>query len=122
MVRANVDAAVESALATSQEGGLPTRLVRYVTGGEVDKPVSAEFSYSQAGDQPLRPPRRRRRSIAKPENATVSPTADSLEVVAGKDGRKLRDDLLTEELRQRGPQRRRPAYDRRRASTRPSRR
>ena len=34
----------------------------------------------------------------EPEDASVNPSGDSLEVVAGKDGRKLRDDLLTEEL------------------------
>ncbi len=97
-VRANVDAAVQRALDESQEGGLPTRLVRYVTGGEVDKPVSAQTTYSQPAIN------RFVRHVAgevdrEAKNATVSPTPDSLEVVAGKDGRKLRDDLLTRELR-----------------------
>ena len=40
----------------------------------------------------------------------VDPTADSLEVVAGEDGRKLRDKLLTEELERRRARRRRPAH------------
>jgi lipoprotein-anchoring transpeptidase ErfK/SrfK len=96
-VRANVDAAVQRALEESQEGGLPSRLVRYVTGGEVDKPVSAQVAYSQPAINKFV------RGIAdevnrEAENATVSPTADSLEVVAGKNGRKLRDNQLTRDL------------------------
>jgi lipoprotein-anchoring transpeptidase ErfK/SrfK len=97
-VRANVDAAVERAVEESQDGGLPTRLVRYVTGGEVDEPVSAEVTYSQPAINGFV------RKVAaavdrEAKNATVEPSADSLEVVAGEDGRKLRDDLLTRELR-----------------------
>ncbi|MFN8162330.1 MAG: L,D-transpeptidase/peptidoglycan binding protein [Solirubrobacterales bacterium] len=96
-VRADVHAAVEQAVEESQEGGLPTRLVRYVTGEEVDKPVSAHLSYSQPAID------RFVRHIAEEvdreaQNATVSPGADSLNVVAGKNGRKLRDNLLTKEL------------------------
>jgi lipoprotein-anchoring transpeptidase ErfK/SrfK len=96
-VRADVDAAVEHALDESREGGLPTRLVRYVTGGEVDKPVSAQITYSKPAINKFV------RKVAdevnrEAENATVSPAADSLEVVAGKNGRKLRDNRLTREL------------------------
>jgi lipoprotein-anchoring transpeptidase ErfK/SrfK len=97
-VRANIDKAVERAVEESQEGGLPTRLVRYVTGGEVDKPVSAQIAYSQPAVN--RFVRRIAGAIDREaENASVSPAADSLEVVAGKNGRKLRDDLLNRELK-----------------------
>jgi lipoprotein-anchoring transpeptidase ErfK/SrfK len=97
-VRADIDKAVERAVEESQEGGLPTRLVRYVTGGEVDKPVSAQIAYSQPAVN--RFVRRVADAIDREaENASVSPSADSLEVVAGKNGRKLRDDLLTRELK-----------------------
>jgi lipoprotein-anchoring transpeptidase ErfK/SrfK len=97
MVQADVDGAVDQAIEESQEGGLPTRLVRYVTGGEVDKPVAAQLSYSQPAIN------RFVRHVAaelnrEPRNASVNPTGDSLQVVPGEDGRKLRDDLLTEEL------------------------
>jgi lipoprotein-anchoring transpeptidase ErfK/SrfK len=97
MVRADVDGAVEEAVKESRQGGLPTRLVRYVTGGEVDKPVSAQLSYSQPAIN------RFVRHVAEelnrePRDATVSPDGDGLEVVPGKEGRKLRDDLLTKEL------------------------
>ena len=97
-VRADVDGAVEEAVAESQEGGLPSRLVRYVTGGEVDKPISAEVAYSQpainrfvrrvAADARPRS-RRTPRSIPSPTRSKSSPA---------RDGRKLRDNLLTEEL------------------------
>ncbi len=98
-VRANVDRAVERAVAESQEGGLPTRLARYVTGGEVDKPLSAEVAYSQPAINRFV----RRVAFAvnrEAENASVAPGPASLEVVAGKSGRKLRDVLLTRELKQ----------------------
>ena len=96
-VRANVDWAVEEAVAESQDGGLPGRLVRYVTGGEVDEPVPVPLSYSKPAIN------RFVRHVAKdvnrePQDASVDPSADSLEVVPGKDGRKVRDVLLTKEL------------------------
>ena len=97
-VRANIDRAVERAIDESREGGLPSRLVRYVTGGEVDQPVSAQITYSQPAINKFV------RKVAdevdrEAENATVEPGSDSLEVVAGKNGRKLRDNRLTRELR-----------------------
>jgi lipoprotein-anchoring transpeptidase ErfK/SrfK len=96
-VRADIDAAVDRAVEESQEGGLPTRLVRYVTGDEVDEPVSAQLSYSKPAIN------RFVRHVAEeinrePQDASVDPGADSLEVVAGKPGRKVRDVLLTKEL------------------------
>jgi hypothetical protein len=46
-IHADLDAAVEEALDRSSDGGLPGRLVRYVTGGELDDRISADVSYSQ---------------------------------------------------------------------------
>jgi lipoprotein-anchoring transpeptidase ErfK/SrfK len=96
-VRANVGGAVERAVEESQSGGLPTRLVRYVTGGELDKAVSAQISYSQPAIN------RFVRHVAdevdrEAQNATVNPSGDSLEVVSGENGRKLRDNQLGREL------------------------
>jgi lipoprotein-anchoring transpeptidase ErfK/SrfK len=97
-VSANIDNAVEDALADSREGGLPGRLVRYVTGGSVDKQVSADIVYSQPAVN--RFVRKVARAVDREaRDASVEPTGDSLEVVAGKNGRKLRDKLLTEELK-----------------------
>jgi lipoprotein-anchoring transpeptidase ErfK/SrfK len=96
-LHANVDAAVAKALEESQSGGLPGRLVRYVSGGEVDKGISADVSYSKPAIN------RFVRHVAEevdrePRNADVEPTPDSLQVVSGHDGRKLRDNLLTKDL------------------------
>ena len=96
-VHANLDAAVEEALAKSREGGLPGRLVRYVTGGSVDDQVSADVTYSKPAIN------RFVRRVAdevdrEARSASVDPGPDSLTVVKAENGRKLRDDLLTEEL------------------------
>jgi len=96
-VRADVDEAVSQALADSQEGGLPGRLVRYVTGDEVSQSISPAVKYSQPAINEFV------REIAadverEPENATVAASGSGLEAVGGKDGRKLRDNLLTEDL------------------------
>ncbi len=96
-VRANIDGAVEEALADSRDGGLPGRLVRYVTGGEVSESITPQVTYSE------RTINRFVRRIAEdvnrePQNAGVEPSATELVVVAGENGRKLRDNLLAEDL------------------------
>jgi lipoprotein-anchoring transpeptidase ErfK/SrfK len=96
-IRADVDSAVEEAVEASQEGGLPGRLVRYVTSGEVDERITPQVAYSK------RAINRFVRHVAEevdrePQNADVEPSPDSLQVVAGQDGRKLRDNLLEKEL------------------------
>lgn len=97
-VHADLDAAVEEALAESRDGGLPGRLVRYVTGGSVEEELDAEVTYSQPAVN------RFVRKVAgavgrEPRDATVSASGESLEVVPAENGRKLRDVLLTRELR-----------------------
>jgi lipoprotein-anchoring transpeptidase ErfK/SrfK len=97
-VHADLDQAIEQAVADSRDGGFPGRLVRYVTGGSVDKQIGADVTYSQPAIN------RFVRKVAsqvdrEARDATVEPTADSLEVVAARNGRKLRDNLLTRELR-----------------------
>lgn len=97
-IHAEVSAAVERALAASQEGGLPGRLVRYVSGDGVDESIPAAVSYAEPAVN------RFVRHVAaeldrEPENASVTPTADQLEVVAAEDGRKLRDVRLARELK-----------------------
>lgn len=97
-VRADVDAAVQEAIAESQQGGLPVRLVRYVSGSEVEEGISAEVGYSQSAIN------RFVRRVAgeinqEPENASVEPSGSGLETVAGENGRKLRDNLLEKDLK-----------------------
>ncbi|HEX5609056.1 MAG TPA: L,D-transpeptidase/peptidoglycan binding protein [Solirubrobacterales bacterium] len=96
-VRADVSEAVEEAVKDSQDGGFPGRLVRYVTGDEVDKTISPEIAYSE------RAVKRFVNHVAEeidrePRNASVDPSGDSLQVVAGELGRKVRDNLLIKDL------------------------
>jgi lipoprotein-anchoring transpeptidase ErfK/SrfK len=97
-VHADLDAAVEEALAASQDGGLPGRLVRYVSGGEVDEQVAADVTYSEPAVN------RFVRKVAgevgrEAQDATVEATGSGLEIVPARYGRKLRDNLLTDQLR-----------------------
>jgi lipoprotein-anchoring transpeptidase ErfK/SrfK len=97
-IRADLDAAVEKAVDDSQEGGLPGRLVRYVSGGEVEESIKPEVAYSEQAVN------RFVRHVAEeinrePKNADVEASGDSLEVVAGQVGRKLRDNLLERDLK-----------------------
>jgi lipoprotein-anchoring transpeptidase ErfK/SrfK len=96
-VRADVDAAVEEALDASRDGSLPGRVVRYVTGGEVEEAVPAQVDYSE------RAINRFVREVAEdinrePRDASVEASGSSLTVVPPEYGRKLRDNLLTEQL------------------------
>lgn len=97
-IRADVDGAVAEAIEDSQDGGLPGRLIRYVSGGEVDENVVPQVAYSEPAIN-----RFVRRIAAdvnrEPQNAGVEPTGAELVVVAGKDGLKLRDNLLEKELK-----------------------
>jgi lipoprotein-anchoring transpeptidase ErfK/SrfK len=96
-VHADLDAAVEQALAESRDGGLPGRLVRYVSGGDVEEQVGADVTYSQPAIN--RFVRRVAAEVGEePQDATVSADGASLEVVPAENGRKLRDNLLTKQL------------------------
>jgi hypothetical protein len=96
-VHADIDAAVDEALDASQEGGLPGRLVRYVSGGEVDEQISAKVSYSQPAIN--RFVRRVAGEVGRePRDATVEATGESISVAPAEWGRKLRDNLLTDQL------------------------
>jgi lipoprotein-anchoring transpeptidase ErfK/SrfK len=84
-VDSDVDGMVDKALEKSQEGGLPTRVWRYATGGEVDVAISPQVSYSNNAIDEF---------IAKVAdaidteavNATIEPTSVSLNGVAGHPG------------------------------------
>ncbi len=96
-IHADLGRAVEEALAATNDGGLPGRLLRYISGGDLEKRISADVSYSQPAVN------RFVRTVAgavdrDPVDASVSPTGSSLEVVAAQNGRKLRDNLLTGEI------------------------
>ena len=92
-VDSDVDGMVDQALEESQEGGLPTRVWRYATGGEVDVAISPQMTYSNKAIDEF---------IAKvaadvntePVNATIEPTAVSLDGVAGHDGVEVSESAL----------------------------
>ena len=96
-IHADLDAAVEKALDESRSGGLPGRLVRYVTGGNVDERVPAEITYSEPAVN------RFVRKVAEAidreaQDAAVEPTGESLAIAPAVYGRKLRDDHLTHQI------------------------
>ncbi|HEY7255039.1 MAG TPA: L,D-transpeptidase/peptidoglycan binding protein [Solirubrobacterales bacterium] len=96
-VHADLEAAVQRALEVSREGGLPGRVIRYITGGEVDKQVSAGVTFSKPAVN------RFVRHVAsevnrEPQNAGVEATGESVSIAPAVYGRKLRDDLLTRRL------------------------
>lgn len=92
-VRADVNAMVDAALSASQEGGLPGRLWRYATGGEVDEDIPPHISYSQSTlddfikgvqENVNRPP----------QDATVAASTTSLDPVPSQKGIEVREDEL----------------------------
>ena len=84
-VDADVDGMVDSALEASQDGGLPTRVWRYATGGQVDVAISPQVSYSsKAIDEFIG--KVAAEVNVEPADATIQPTSVSLEGVAGHDG------------------------------------
>ncbi|MGE0506073.1 MAG: peptidoglycan binding domain-containing protein, partial [Solirubrobacterales bacterium] len=97
-VHADLGPSIEAAIERSQDGGFPGRLVRYVSGEEVEDSIEPHLAYSEKAIN------RFVRHVAEevsqePENASVEASGDSLEVVSGQEGRKLRDNLLSDELK-----------------------
>ena len=96
-IRADIDGMVDRALDVSQDGGLPSRLVRYVTGGEVDESIEPEVLYDKREVDGLV------EKIAgeinrEPVDASIEPTATSIEPVAEQEGRTLREEELRDAL------------------------
>jgi lipoprotein-anchoring transpeptidase ErfK/SrfK len=92
-ISSDVEGMVDRALAESREGGLPTRLWRYATGGEVDVAISPQISHSNAAVDEF---------IAKvvaevnrdPVDATIEPTATTLTAVQGQNGIAVEEERL----------------------------
>lgn len=92
-VSADIDSTLDQAFEVSREGGLPTRLWRYATGGEVDEDISPTVTYDEKAIDEF---------IGKiaadvnqdPVDASVEPSPASLNVVAGEPGQTLRADEL----------------------------
>jgi hypothetical protein len=97
-VRADVSGAVDEAFSVSDDGGLPGRLVRYVSGGDVDERIAAPVTYSEPAIN--RFVRRVAAEVAiEAQDATVEANGAELVIVPAEHGRKLRDNLLTKQLK-----------------------
>jgi hypothetical protein len=96
-VRSDVEGMVDRALDESQDGGLPGRVWRYATGGQVDVAISPQITYShEALDEFIG-------KVADevnqdPVDATIEPTPTSLGKVAGHDGVAVQEDGLRSRL------------------------
>jgi hypothetical protein len=92
-LRADLDEMVDEAISESREGGLPGRVVRYVTGGEVDERIVPQVSYSVPAIDGF--VRRVAHKLGRyPVDASVSASAAALNVTPAEDGRKVRVNLL----------------------------
>ena len=98
-IHANVQDAVDSAFDESRDGSLPSRVLREITGGEVQSSIPIKVGYSRAAVNKFV------REVAdgvvqEPVDASVSAGPESLTVVKAQNGYKLRDNLLTDQLDQ----------------------
>ncbi len=94
---ADVDRTVDEALAVSQQGGLPGRTWRALSGGQVDEEITPKISYDKdAVDHFVS-------HIAdnidqSPVDASVKPSGGKLVPVASKPGRKLDSEVLRSDV------------------------
>lgn len=96
-VRSDLDGMIEDAVGTSQEGGIPTRIWRKVTGGELESDVEPRVGYARS------PVREFVKTIGveiyrEPRNATVEPSASRVELTSSRTGISLRTDDLADSI------------------------
>ena len=97
-VRADIDGMVAESLSVSREDALPSRIVRYVTGGEVDHKIDPEVAYSDTAVE------RFVQGVAakintEPQDASIEPSTTSLDPVPGKEGTLLKEDELRADIK-----------------------
>ena len=96
-VSSDVNGMVDRALSESQEGGLPTRVIRYATGDEVDVAISPQITYSgEALNQFIE-------TVAaevnrEPVDASIEASSTSLAAVAGQTGIAVAQEELRDRL------------------------
>jgi lipoprotein-anchoring transpeptidase ErfK/SrfK len=98
-IRADVNGMVDDAIDASQSWGLPGRVFRELTSGSVNHTVQPQVSYSRVAV------RRFVQHVAKkvnrePQDASVSATGSSLNVVPAENGRRLKEGRLEKGLNQ----------------------
>lgn len=96
-VRADVASSVQKAIDASQEGGLPTRVWRYATGGVVNETIKPQVDFAEGEITKFV------ETIAadihqEPVDASVDPTASSIEPVSEETGLALRQEDLREQV------------------------
>jgi lipoprotein-anchoring transpeptidase ErfK/SrfK len=96
-VEADIDGMVDHALAVSQEGGLPSRVWRYATGGEVDEEIEPAITYSKGTLDDFIEGVGKNVNVP-PQDASVTPTASSLQPVESHTGIEVRVDELRANL------------------------
>jgi lipoprotein-anchoring transpeptidase ErfK/SrfK len=96
-VSSDVDGMVGRALEESRSGGLPTRVWRYATGGEVDVAISPQITYSgQALTEFI--DKVTAEINREPVDASIEPSPASLSPVKGSDGVAVDEDKLRSRL------------------------
>ena len=96
-VRADIEGMIDRAFEASKEGGLPTRLWRYATGGEVDESIEPEVLYDE-GEVAKLVEKIAGEINREPVDASVDPSSGSIEPVAAQDGRTVKEDELHQQL------------------------
>lgn len=96
-IRANVDAAIDQAFEESRDGSLPSRVIREITGGEVQAAIPVHVAYSQRAVNKF-VKKVADEIVKEPVDASVAAGPSSLSVVKSENGYKLRDNQLEEDL------------------------
>ena len=96
-IAADIQGTVDRALEVSQEDGLPSRIWRYATGGEVEESISPRVTYDEAAVSEFV------EKIAaavnrEPVDASIEASATSVDPVASQAGQTLREDELRDAL------------------------
>jgi lipoprotein-anchoring transpeptidase ErfK/SrfK len=98
-VEADVEGMVDEALAVSQEGGLPTRVWRYATDGEVEEEIEPSITYSRDTLNDFITGVSQNVNV-EPVDASVRPSGGGLEPVESQPGIEVQVDDLRAELEQ----------------------
>ena len=92
-IRADVNGMVDEAINASQSWGVPGRVFRDLTGGSVDQTVQPQVSYSRHAVHRF-VVHVTKNVNREPQDATISATGDSLNVVPAENGRTLKEGKL----------------------------
>lgn len=98
-IRADLDGMVDEAVEVSQEGGILSRTLRRIGGGEVDHAIEPQIAYSNAAVDAFV------EGVAEnldrePVNASVEPSAGSINPIDSKTGRSVETGKLRKQVEQ----------------------